>query len=171
MKAIFRLLNPDNTMSVNRQLAHAIGLSEAVVYSALLSKYAYYEQREMLTDEKWFYSTAEDLEESTALTVRQQKRCIDKLVSTGLIFCKVQGMPARRYFCINDDAELLSSILDGGESSFDKTAKLDNSQIDAEISHARKEKPDMQIEQSAPVSTKPQNLFYPNVETRETLNK
>ena len=111
MKAIFKLLNPDNTMSINRQLAHAIGLAEAVVYGALLSKYAYYDQHGLLTDGDWFYSTVEDLEESTALTARQQRRCIDTLIKSGLIQCKVQGMPAKRYFCINDNTELLAGIL------------------------------------------------------------
>ena len=101
MKAIFKLLNPDNTMSINRQLAHA------------------------LTDGDWFYSTVEDLEESTALTARQQRRCIDTLIKSGLIQCKVQGMPAKRYFCINDDTELLAGILsNGSKSSCDKSAQL-----------------------------------------------
>lgn len=68
MKAIFELINPDNTLSVNRRLAHAVGLQEAVVYSALLAKYAWYESHGMLGEGGWFYSTAEDLEESTALT-------------------------------------------------------------------------------------------------------
>ena len=117
MKAIFKLLNPDNTMSINRQLAHAIGLAEAVVYGALLSKYAYYDQHGLLTDGDWFYSTVEDLEESTALTARQQRRCIDTLIKSGLIQCKVQGMPAKRYFCINDDTELLAEILSNGSKS------------------------------------------------------
>lgn len=117
MKAIFKLLNPDNTMSINRQLAHAIGLAEAVVYGALLSKYAYYDQHGLLTDGDWFYSTVEDLEESTALTARQQRRCIDTLIKSGLIQCKVQGMPAKRYFCINDDTELLAGILSNGSKA------------------------------------------------------
>jgi len=117
MKAIFKLLNPDNTMSINRQLAHAIGLAEAVVYGALLSKYAYYDQHGLLTDGDWFYSTVEDLEESTALTARQQRRCIDTLIKSGLIQCKVQGMPAKRYFCINDNTELLAGILSNGSKS------------------------------------------------------
>lgn len=126
MKAIFKLLNPDNTMSINRQLAHAIGLAEAVVYGALLSKYAYYDQHGLLTDGDWFYSTVEDLEESTALTARQQRRCIDTLIKSGLIQCKVQGMPAKRYFCINDNTELLAGILsNGSKSSCDKSAQLD----------------------------------------------
>ena len=68
----------------------------------------------------------EDLEESTALTARQQRRCIDTLIKSGLIQCKVQGMPAKRYFCINDDTELLAGILsNGSKSSCDKSAQLD----------------------------------------------
>ena len=31
MKTVFELLNHDNTISVNRRLAHALGLSEAVI--------------------------------------------------------------------------------------------------------------------------------------------
>ena len=36
MNAIYQLLNPDNTISLNRPLAHAVGLMETVVYSASL---------------------------------------------------------------------------------------------------------------------------------------
>lgn len=32
MNTIFELINPDNTLSVNRRPAHSIGLAEAVVY-------------------------------------------------------------------------------------------------------------------------------------------
>ena len=45
MNAIFQLLNPSNTVSVNRPLAHALGLNEAVVYGALISKFYYYSER------------------------------------------------------------------------------------------------------------------------------
>ena len=40
MNAIFQMLNPSNTLTVNRLLAHAIGLSEAVVYAALISNFS-----------------------------------------------------------------------------------------------------------------------------------
>ena len=68
MNAIFQMLNPSNTLTVNRLLAHAIGLSEAVVYAALISKCSYYERNGMLDDSGWFYSTVPDLEASTALS-------------------------------------------------------------------------------------------------------
>lgn len=166
MKAIFKLLNPDNTMSINRQLAHAIGLAEAVVYGALLSKYAYYDQHGLLTDGDWFYSTVEDLEESTALSARQQRRCIETLIKSGLIQCKVQGMPAKRYFCINDDTELLAGILsNGSKSSCDKSAQLDGTVKQSESVTNGITEPNCTSDGSAPVMTKAHNLFYPNVTT------
>ena len=57
---ILAVLNPNNTMSINRPLAHAIGMSEAVVYAALIAKYSYYEQTGKLTDDGWFFSTVTD---------------------------------------------------------------------------------------------------------------
>ena len=166
MKAIFKLLNPDNTMSINRQLAHAIGLAEAVVYGALLSKYAYYDQHGLLTDGDWFYSTVEDLEESTAPSARQQRRCIDTLIKSGLIQCKIQGMPAKRYFCINDDTELLAGILsNGSKSSCDKSAQLDGTVKQSEPVTNGITEPSSTSDGSAPVMTKAHNLFSPNVTT------
>lgn len=114
MNAIFQLLNPSNTVSVNRPLAHAIGLSEAVVYGALISKFYYYSERKM-TDNGWFYSTAPDLQESTALSEKQQKRCVDALVKAGLIKCELRGMPAKRSFYIVDDIAVIQALIADGE--------------------------------------------------------
>ena len=114
MNAIFQLLNPSNTVSVNRPLAHALGLNEAVVYGALISKFYYYSEREML-DDGWFYSTVPDLEESTALSEKQQKRCVDALVKAGLIKCELRGMPAKRSFYIVDDITVIQALIADGE--------------------------------------------------------
>ncbi|MBP1564078.1 MAG: hypothetical protein J6C38_10245 [Oscillospiraceae bacterium] len=119
MNAIFQLLNPSNTVSVNRPLAHALGLNEAVVYGALISKFYYYSEREML-DDGWFYSTAPDLEESTALSEKQQKRCVDNLVKAGLIRCELRGMPAKRSFYIIDDISIIQALIAEGEAAMRK---------------------------------------------------
>lgn len=116
MNAIFQLLNPNNTVSVNRPLAHAIGLNEAVVYGALVAKCYWYSERDML-DDGWFYSTAPDLQESTALTEKQQKRCVDALVKLGLLRCELRGMPAKRSFYIIEDIDLIQSLLAAGEAA------------------------------------------------------
>lgn len=115
MNEIFQLLNPSNTLTVNRMLAHSIGLSEAVVYAALISKCSYYERNGKLDDEGWFYSTVPDLEASTALSEYQQKRCINNLVSTGLIESKNRGLPAKRCFRIIENIELITSLIAAGE--------------------------------------------------------
>ena len=112
MNAIFQMLNPSNTLTVNRLLAHAIGLSEAVVYAALISNY---ERNGMLDDSGWFYSTVPDLEASTALSEYQQKRCIKNLVDAGLIESKNRGLPAKRCFRIIEDIELISNLISQGE--------------------------------------------------------
>lgn len=119
MNAIFQLLNPSNTVSVNRPLAHALGLNEAVVYGALISKFYYYSEREML-DDGWFYSTVPDLEESTALSEKQQKRCVDNLVKSGLIRCELRGMPAKRSFYIIDDISIIQALIVEGEAAMRK---------------------------------------------------
>lgn len=116
MNAIFQLLNPNNTVSINRPLAHAIGLNEAVVYGALVAKYYWYSERNML-DDGWFYSTAPDLQESTALSEKQQKRCVDALVKAGLLRCELRGMPAKRSFYIIEDIDLIQSLLTAGEAA------------------------------------------------------
>ena len=115
MNAIFQMLNPSNTLTVNRLLAHAIGLSEAVVYASLISKCSYYERNGMLDDSGWFYSTVPDLEASTALSEYQQKRCIKNLVDAGLIESKNRGLPAKRCFRIIEDIELISNLISKGE--------------------------------------------------------
>lgn len=114
MDEIFKLLNPDNTVTINRPLAHALGVNEAIIYSALIAKQAYYEQREILDGEGWFYSTVNDLEESTALTKRQQCCSVKVLVTAGLIESEKRGMPARRCFRVVKDVDLLKSYLARG---------------------------------------------------------
>lgn len=115
MNAIYQLLNQDNTISLNRPLAHAVGLMETVVYSALIAKWQYYSDRGKLYPDGWFYSTIADLEESTSLSDKQQKRCITVLEKRGLIKCSPRGMPAKRSFYIIDDIVHLAEILAEGE--------------------------------------------------------
>lgn len=113
---ILELLNPTNTGSYNRPIAHALGLAAAVVYAALINKKVYYEQHNMLDEDGFFYSKIADLEESTTLTKRQQSAAIKVLIDAGLIECKRCGMPAKRYFRVLDDIEPLDDLLKQGEA-------------------------------------------------------
>lgn len=115
MDEIFKLLNPDNTVTINRPLAHALGVNEAIIYSALIAKQAYYEHHGMLDEDGYFYSTIADLNESTGLTRYKQDNAIRTLLETNLINYHTKGVPARRFFRVNDDAETLKAFLEKGE--------------------------------------------------------
>ena len=124
---ITNVLNPTNTLSVNRLLAHKLGLNAAVVYAALIAKQAYYEAREMLDKDGYFYSTEDDLEESTSLSKGQQSRAVKALECVGLIEKDTRGMPAKRSFRVKDDVELLQKIL-GQECENAPTSCPENAQ-------------------------------------------
>ena len=119
---ITNVLNPTNTLSVNRLLAHKLGLNAAVVYAALVAKQAYYEARDMLDKDGYFYSTEDDLKESTSLSRAQQDRVIDILLEAGLIEFRVSGMPAKRCFRVVDAENLLTSLLETDNQVCEKAA-------------------------------------------------
>lgn len=184
MNAIYQLLNPDNTISLNRPLAHAVGLMETVVYSALIAKWQYYSDRGKLDPDGWFYSTIADLEESTSLSDKQQKRCITVLEKRGLIKCSPRGMPAKRSFYIIDDIVHLAEILAEGEekmksvkpSSAEKYKR--NATADEENSTPEKEETPPQTallhcsaERAKQETPKGRNKERPNGETRNAERK
>lgn len=113
-ETIYDIMNPTNTIGLNRYLAHAIGRDAAIVYSALLSKSKYYSERGTAKG-GWFYSTAADLEESTAIPLYYQRSAIKTLVKCGLILCERRGLPAKRSFYIVENADILQGILAEGE--------------------------------------------------------
>lgn len=126
---ILEWLNPTNTGSYNRPIAHALGLGAAVVYSALISKYEYYYKHNMLDEEGFFYSTIADLQESTSMGKCQQSNAIKVLTDAGLVEVCRRGMPAKRYFRVRDEVELLDKFLKHGKeiiAELNPIAQLDD---------------------------------------------
>ena len=120
---ILEYLNPGNTLTCNRYLAHIIGAAAALIYGALISKQIYYQKHSMLDADGWFYSTADDLKESTSFSKCQQERAIKILVKNGLIDYKIGGMPARRCFRVRDDTELVEKLLAVGRKADNKKSE------------------------------------------------
>lgn len=125
LSPIIQLLNPNNTISAHRMLAHAIGINETLIYSALISKQTYYLENNMLRD-GWFFSTVTDLQESTTFGAKAQKTAINNLVSHGLIESKCKGMPAKRYFRITNNMEILAKLIDKGTEICKKISAKSN---------------------------------------------
>jgi|GEM_PF-1588427 len=106
---IFDFIRADGYMTVNKKLAQRIGLNEAVVYGELVSRYLYFKEHDKLED-GYFFNTVEDLQEATTLTKYQQSKAIEKLYNYNLIDRKVKGVPAKRYFKINEDLNALHTV-------------------------------------------------------------
>ena len=105
------LLRNDGFIIYNKNLAKNIGVNEAILYSELLSRWNYFRQRGQLTEDGFFFNTVKDLEDGTALSDYQQRRALNSLKDKGLIEMEVRGIPAKRYFRIVEDSELITSYL------------------------------------------------------------
>lgn len=107
--SIFRMLAIGNYIMVNREIAVKLGLNAAVMLAELANEEQYYQARGEL-ENGWFYSSRDNVEEKIGLKRRKQESGIKDLKDAGLIETKVCGMPAKRFFRLNEDAliELLS---------------------------------------------------------------
>jgi hypothetical protein len=100
---ILDFLNGHNYGVFNRPTARLIGLHTTIILSEIIDKYEYYKKGGLLVHLKdkegeWFYMTAESIEERTTLTEKEQRPCINKLISLGFIKKEISGIPAKRYF-------------------------------------------------------------------------
>ena len=87
----------------NKTLAKKIGLHESIFLGEIISEYDYWNRMHSLTDDGYFYSTVENVMESTTLSDYQQRSIIKHLVELKILNVRVAGMPAKRYFKINEE--------------------------------------------------------------------
>lgn len=99
---VIELLSSDNYIIVNKTIAHEIGLNEAILLGELASEYKFWKNNNELVDGDLFYSKIENIEENTTLTGKQQRTAIKNLMDKDIISVKVKGLPAKRYFKINE---------------------------------------------------------------------
>ena len=122
--SILYLLASSNFITVNKSLLKMVGLEASVLLGELASEYVYFEGQEGLED-GFFYSTIENIEERTTLSVHQQKTAIRKLKELGLIETKVKGVPAKRFFRICEE-----QVCDLLQNQFVKNSQTGLSEID-----------------------------------------
>lgn len=121
--SLLKLINGNNFLCVNRSLALAIGLNEAIVLSEICDKHDYFFQNTEILDE-WFYLTIEDVEKRTTLTQRQQEPAIKNLIKLGFISTQIMGLPGRRHFKINV-SNIEEFLFSKSKSRNDKMSQLD----------------------------------------------
>ncbi len=100
IKVLFELIRSDGSITINKKLAWALGINAAILYSELVSRYAYFNKKGELDKEGYFYNTIEDLRYGTTLTRYKQDEAIKRLVKLKLLAVKTGGFRNKRYFKI-----------------------------------------------------------------------
>lgn len=122
------MIASNNYIVVNKQLAQAFGLEEAVILGELASEMEYWQARGELSTDGFFYSTIENIKDATTLTEKRQRSALNALKAAGIIDVKLAGLPAKRYIRINEEQLapiLLNSRSQNGAASSAKTAELE----------------------------------------------
>lgn len=102
--SLSRLIANNSYGVYNKNIARAIGLEEAIILGELASEYEYWLKQNALTEDGYFFSTIENIEENTSIAEYRQRKALNKLKELGLIDIKVRGLPAKRYIKLNEDA-------------------------------------------------------------------
>ena len=103
-------LSSESFLLVNKRLIKIFGLDCAIFLSDLISKELYFENKNQIDSEGFFFNTQENRSEDTGLSPYKQTASIEKLKEINVLSVKRIGLPARQYFKINHD-ELKSHLL------------------------------------------------------------
>lgn len=99
---ILQLLASSSFITLNKNVIKAVGLEESLLLGELCSEYDYWIKREELQD-GYFFSTVENIEENTTLNDYKQRKALKTLQQLKIVDVKVKGLPAKRYFKINEE--------------------------------------------------------------------
>ena len=102
------LLSSSAFLIVNKKLAFILGLKTTVYLADLISKEEYFKTNGLLVD-RWFFNTAKNIQEDTTLSPHEQRNAIKLLKKHNIVETKIQGIPAKTHFRINDN-ELLKLL-------------------------------------------------------------
>ncbi|AIF54410.1 replication initiation O-like [Lactobacillus phage Ld17] len=100
--SIISLIASNNYIVVNKDVLQKLGVYPAIILGELASEYNYYNKTRELVD-GMFYSTIENIQSNTTLSRHQQNKAISKLKELGILEVVVKGIPAKRYFKLNEN--------------------------------------------------------------------
>ena len=116
---ILKLIASNAYIITSKELARVFGLNAAVLLGELASKHNYWEAHNKLTEDGFFFATAEDLEHETTLSAHQQRAAISKLEKLGIVETKLKGVPPVKYFKLN--VEKLNIYILGSKPSCEES--------------------------------------------------
>lgn len=122
------LLKSDGgSIVVNKYLINALGPQTALIFGELISKQSYFEELGQ-TNDGWFYETSKMIELNTGYSYFQQKKSLQILSDLKLIETSINGVPAKKFFRITSDENLIRNILEKGKANRREYLKQINSE-------------------------------------------
>ena len=125
---ILQLLATSSFITINKEIAKKFGINGAVLLGELASELDYWTKNNGLVD-GYFFSTIENIEESTTLTKFQQNKALGLLKKEGLVDVKIKGLPAKRYIKIDEKSLVALLISSSKETCQLEVKKLDNKEL------------------------------------------
>ena len=119
------LIASNNYIVVNKQLAQAFGLEEAVVLGELASEMEYWQARGELSKDGFFYSTVENVKDATTLTDKRQRSALNALKTAGIVDVKLAGLPAKRYVRINEEQLAYILLNNSSQKGWTSSAEME----------------------------------------------
>jgi len=113
VSTLLYMLRKDEHIVISKTLIRSLGLEAAVLYSELIAKRKFFEDKHELIDLYWFHESPEEIEQNTGLTLPQQMKAIDTLKYYDLL--KVKGTTEEMYFMVMDDEHTLRNVLEAGK--------------------------------------------------------
>jgi hypothetical protein len=104
---ILDLLSSGKFLLINKNLARKIGVDATLLLAELLNKNGHWKNEGKTVEfdgiPGYFYATIESIEEETTLTRKAQDSALRRLKDAGFVTHILKGLPAKRYFLINEE--------------------------------------------------------------------
>lgn len=168
-----KLIESKGYISVSKELARNIGLHETMILTELISKYNYFKDKGQLDKEGFFFCTVDDLEHETTINKYYQNKAITNLKKMNLIQYEVKGLPAKRYFKINEfEIMKLFFNTDGNdtENTKNKPKNVDEARHDQEVKYSPTRNIPSEQQEGHPVNSNKNNNKNNKTEEEEQLS-
>lgn len=101
--SIISLIASNNYIVVNKDVLQKLGVYPAIMLGELAGEYNYFSNKTGELVDGMFYSTIENIQNNTTLSRHQQNEAISKLKELEILEVVVKGIPAKRYFKLNEN--------------------------------------------------------------------
>jgi uncharacterized phage protein (TIGR02220 family) len=135
LMSLLNLIAGGSFWVINKQLARAVGIEAALLFSDLCQAQKYWNEKNGA--EGYFYKVETDIQEDTTLSPHKQSKARSELKKAGLLKLKRKGLPAKIHYLIDKDC--LNKFLKIFGTSEQKTSELDSQNFNTTKEYNTKE--------------------------------